>query len=137
MSVTNKREFEAATKDGQAVKLAVLRPTNAQRHQADLARARTWGELVQKKVIPEARLTDVIREQGLWDDAKEAELAAIDARLAENLALLPDANGRVRKAGPKASALREAAVWVRRTALNAGARNYDAATIGASGDTTA
>lgn len=109
----NKVEF-TVTVDGKEIPLVAVRPDQSVRQAAELVRSKAWGEAAQKGITLEAKLKDLIRQQGLWDDEKQAELDAIDKRISDNERKLPDANGKVRVPGLKKSDIRQAAIQMRR-----------------------
>lgn len=110
--MSNKLEFQVEV-DGTKKTLAAVRPTVAVRQQAQVVKAKSYAELVKGGALLEAKIKDVVKEQGLWNDEKEAELAEVDRQLREDESLLPDASGKVRKANLKLSDLRAAAIRMR------------------------
>lgn len=110
--VKNKSEFEVEV-GGKKIKLVAKRPDAAIRQQADMVWSKAWGEYAQKGVLLETKLRDVVRAQGVWDDAKEQRLKEIDDRIAANEAKLPNADGKVRQKGLRLSDVREAAIQMR------------------------
>lgn len=111
MSESNKKVFEVEV-DGAKVKLACLRPTHQVRQQSQLVYSRVFRAAVRpedggKGAIVREALESVLREQGLWNDAKEAELKRLSKKLA-------DAEKRLAKGGMKMSEARALAVQMRR-----------------------
>lgn len=103
----------SVTKDGQEIRLAAVRPDVKTQQQAQIAYAKSYAELVTGGALLKAKLKDVVRTQKLWDDEKEAKLAALDKRLEECEKMLPDAQGRTAVRGLKKSDQRKAAVDMR------------------------
>jgi hypothetical protein len=108
----NKIDFTAPV-DGKDQALSAVRPKADDLNKGDVARNAAFGRYMRQGVPLKSKLLEWARDQGVWDEAKAAELAKIDADLFADLSLLPDAAGRVAKPGLKASDLRDAAVRVR------------------------
>lgn len=113
MSETRNRIDFTVTRDGQEIKLAVVKPTYKQQEAAQIAQASAYAKLVAGGALLKEKLKDAIREQGLWSDEKEKKLQDINRRMDECEKQLPDENGRVRVRGLKASEMRKAAVDLR------------------------
>lgn len=110
--MSNKLEFEVM-KDGKKITLYAIKPSIEIEQKAVIQYAKSFAELSNSGAIFRERLKSIITEQKLWDEKKQKELDEIDARLQENVKLLPDANGKVYKKGLKLSELRKAALEIR------------------------
>jgi hypothetical protein len=76
----NKRTFDVEI-DGKKVTLAVVRPAHRVAQEAELAYNKAFREAVEKGLMVRAKLDSVLRQQDLWDDAKQAEYATAQAEL--------------------------------------------------------
>jgi hypothetical protein len=76
----NKRTFDVEI-DGKKVGLAVVRPTHKVSQQAELAYNRAFRQAVEEGLLVRAKLDSVLRQQNLWDDAKQKEYAESQAEL--------------------------------------------------------
>lgn len=107
----NKKTFEVDI-DGQKKSLAVLRPTNKQNQQANLVYNRAFRLAIQPEdgkqgAIVRAALEGVVRQQKIWDDAKEARFKELERKL-------DDGERRLAAGGFRLSEAREVAVQMRR-----------------------
>jgi len=75
----NKRVFTATE-----VKLVVVRPSAVIENKAQLVYGKAFREAVEAGLMVRPRLESYLREQGLWDDAKDAEYKAVLKRLRDN-----------------------------------------------------
>jgi hypothetical protein len=94
---------ETKDKDGNAITLAILMPSAKVKHQAQLIRARYWAEAVKGGAIMREVLEQYLRDQGIWDDAREAEFRRIRDTLLDNKVRLD--KGGIRKSEGRAIAL--------------------------------
>ncbi len=77
--------FKAKLDDNeQEVEFKVNRPTGPQQRESDKVYRRVFNEaFVKEKNIVRARLNDILRAQGLWDDNKQAEHDTLIREIAE------------------------------------------------------
>jgi hypothetical protein len=69
---TNKKTFDI-TKGEKTLTLAVLKPTPRQRSDAQLVYAKAYREAVSKGAMLRTEAEKVLKDRGLWDEAKEAD----------------------------------------------------------------
>lgn len=67
--------------DGNDINLMLVAPDANQIKEAQLVSGKAFQEAVQRKLIFREKLNDYLREQGIWDDKKEAELKEVSAKL--------------------------------------------------------
>ena len=79
----NKVNF-TVEKDGKTLELAVVRPSIKAQQEAQMVYAKAFADYVKAGAILQAKLEAYIREQKLWDDARQAEWERLDTRLSEN-----------------------------------------------------
>jgi hypothetical protein len=72
-----------ATVDGKEVEFTVLSPSNAHYTEAQKVYNTAFSEAVKSNAIVRAKMDDVLRDQGLWDDKKEAEYTQIVQEIAD------------------------------------------------------
>ena len=72
MSVTNKKQFKV-TLDSKEVELCVVRPNVKQRQEGQKVYNKAFRDAVESGAILRGKVNNVMREQNLWDDNKEAE----------------------------------------------------------------
>jgi hypothetical protein len=72
MSVTNKKQFKV-TLDSKEVELCVVRPNVKQRQEGQKIYNKAFRDAVESGAILRGKVNNVMREQNLWDDNKEAE----------------------------------------------------------------
>ncbi len=70
--IVNKRAFVVKI-DGKDVKLAAIRPSVNVGNQATLIHSAAFRQAIEGGAFVRARLATVLRQQNLWDDAKQAE----------------------------------------------------------------
>jgi hypothetical protein len=92
---------------GKEVELAVLRPNAKVRQDAQKVYNKAFRDAVESGAILRAKIESVMREQKLWDDAKEAELRKLQGQIAEK-------ERKIRGGGIKLSEAREMAIQLRR-----------------------
>lgn len=92
---------------GKEVELAVLRPNAKVRQDAQKVYNKAFRDAVESGAILRAKIESVMREQKLWDDAKEAELRKLQAQIS-------DKERKIRGGGIKLSEARELAIQLRR-----------------------
>src|SRR5262245_9670927 len=101
-----KAKFEAEL-NGKAVALAVKRPDPKVVQKGQQVHNRAFREAVDSGAILRAKVDGVIREQKLWDDARQAEYEAAQKRLQEG-------ERKLARGGIKLSEAKEIAVQMRR-----------------------
>lgn len=72
MSVTNKKQFKVSL-DSKEVELCVVRPNVKQRQEGQKIYNKAFRDAVESGAILRGKVNNVMREQNLWDDNKEAE----------------------------------------------------------------
>jgi uncharacterized HAD superfamily protein len=72
MSVTNKKQFKVSL-DSKEVELCVVRPNVKQRQEGQKVYNKAFRDAVESGAILRGKVNNVMREQNLWDDNKEAE----------------------------------------------------------------
>lgn len=92
---------------GKEVELAVLRPNAKVRQDAQKVYNKAFRDAVESGAILRAKIESVMREQKLWDDAKEAELRKLQGQIAEK-------ERKIRSGGIKLAEARELAIQLRR-----------------------
>ncbi len=103
-----KHVVKTKDKDGKDIELAILLPSAQVKQKAQMIRARTWADAVKNGVIMREVLDQHLREQGLWDDKREADFKRIrDELLANKLKL--DSGG-IRKSEGRTIALKMASL---------------------------
>lgn len=107
VEIKRKVKFEAVDADGQKKEFAVLRPSSKQQDQGQKVHNRAFREAVESGAILRAKVEGIMRQQGLWDDAKKAEYEKLQARLLEN-------EKKLQAGGIKLSQGRELAIQMRR-----------------------
>lgn len=73
--------FESEDKDGNKLELAVRKPSPQVLTDAQTIYSSTWGKLVDKGVKVRAKIIDVLKDQGIWDDDDEANLVALQKEI--------------------------------------------------------
>jgi hypothetical protein len=76
-----KETFETVDRDGQPITLAIESPSAHVKNQARYAYARAWNDALKQGTMLIAKLDSYLREQELWDDAREAEYERLVAAL--------------------------------------------------------
>jgi hypothetical protein len=66
------------------VELQVVSPSAADNREANKVYNQAFNDALKSKAIVRARLDDILKEQGLWDDAKQAEYNTLQAKLLES-----------------------------------------------------
>ena len=74
--------------DGKPVEFVVQEPTLNQQRESQKIYNQAFSDAVNSGSIVRARLDDLLKEQGLWDDQKEAKFAALQTGINENEQLL-------------------------------------------------
>ena len=67
--------------DGKDVKFQVKSPSLQDMDEAYKVRSRAFTDAVNSKALLRARLDDILKEQGLWNDAKQAKLTSLQKDL--------------------------------------------------------
>lgn len=70
------------------VELQVVAPSAADNREANKVYNQSFNDALKSKAIVRARLDDILKEQGLWDDAKQAEYNKLQAGLLESERIL-------------------------------------------------
>jgi hypothetical protein len=102
----NKKLVEVEV-EGQKVNLAVLRPNHRVQQKSQQIHNKAFREAVESGAIVRARIEAVMREQKLWDDAKQANYEQV-------MGSLLDAEKKLAKGGIKLKEARDVAVQMRR-----------------------
>lgn len=89
--------------DGKETEFKVLSPSNAHYTEGQKVYNNAFSEAVKSNAIVRAKMDDVLRDQGLWDDKKEAEYAKIVTEIA-------DGERRLKKGGIKLSEAKDLAL---------------------------
>jgi hypothetical protein len=103
---TNRIKIEAKNEKDQDVVVFVAKPTDDESKQAHIIGMKAFGDAVKSGVLVKEAMDKQLREQGVWDDEKEAEVKKIVDGINDNLRKL-------REGGIKLSEARKAAVRVR------------------------
>ena len=72
-----------ATVDGKETEFTVLTPSNAHYVEAQKVYNNAFSDAVKSNAIVRAKMEDVLRDQGLWNDQKEAEYTQIVQEIAD------------------------------------------------------
>lgn len=70
--------------DGKNIEFNVKQPNLSQQREAQKVYNQSFSDAVKSGSIVRARLDDLLKEQGLWDDNKEARFAAIQQEISNN-----------------------------------------------------
>jgi len=73
----------ATNEQGEEFKIVLKSPTAPQLKDAQVASSKAFLEAIKNKMMFREKLSESLREQGIWNDAKEAELKDITYKLAE------------------------------------------------------
>lgn len=101
----SKREFKV-TKDGQELTLYIRNPTLQENEEAESIRLKSWTRAVKDGGILAEKLGDVLREQGIWDDDKEARQKEFQEELIESIR-------KIKRGGIKLQEARQLAIRIR------------------------
>src|SRR3990167_7600779 len=74
---------DAKNEQNEDFKLIIKSPTSQQLAQAKIVSGQAFKRAIQKDLMFREKLYDSMREQGLWDDTKEAELKSVTQQLAD------------------------------------------------------
>lgn len=107
----NKEVVKTKDVDGNDLELAVVRPSVRVEHQAQLEHNKAFAEAVKGGSLLRATLENYMKEQNLWDDAKQTLLESIQKDLLDGEDVLS-------KGGVKLSEAREVAINMRRRRLH-------------------
>lgn len=102
----NKKIIEVEI-DGKKVDLAVIRPNQKQRQEAQKVYNKAFREALDSGAILRAKIESVMREQKLWDDNKERQLKVLQNKVA-------DGEKRIKSGGIKLSDARELALSLKK-----------------------
>ena len=105
-TIRNKKVFDA-TVHGVETKLAVLRPNNKATQEGQIAYSKAFRQAVEGGAILRAKLNQVMRDQNLWDDKKQAEYDQVTSDLLTG-------EKRLQRGGIKLAEARELALQMRR-----------------------
>lgn len=106
-TIRKKIKFDGKNADDQIVSLEVRQPTQSQSMDATILYNRKFKEYVDKGLILNAKLDKVMKEQGIWDDAKDNEYNALIMDLQNKIKKL--------KKGGKLSEARKLAIDIKLT----------------------
>lgn len=107
MSVSsNKKTFKVSI-DSKEIELCVLRPNVKQRQEGQKVYNKAFRDAVESGAILRAKVNSVMREQNLWDDAKEAEYKKLVEKINSS-------ERRIKSGGIKLSEAKEIALQMRR-----------------------
>ena len=67
--------------DGNEVEFTIQEPTLHQQRESQKIYNQAFSDAVNSGSIVRARLDDLLKEQGLWDDQKEAAFAALQTQI--------------------------------------------------------
>ena len=82
--MANKKELEVKIREGETekiVKIYVVRPTNNTIKNADRYRAKTWNQCITDGVLTKKELSKILKDRGIWNQAKEDEEGEIVKKL--------------------------------------------------------
>ena len=109
----NTYDFKA-TVDGKECEFTVMSPSNAHYTEAQKVYNHAFSDAVKSNAIVRAKMEDVLRDQGLWNDQKESEYTQIVQEIANGERLLKkggiklsEAKGLAMNMSDKRSKLRE------------------------------
>lgn len=78
-----KTENFEITKDGTQVELSVKTPSSLDQREGQKVYNRAFTDAIKTQSIVRAKMEDVLREQGLWDDSKQEELENLQSQVSE------------------------------------------------------
>jgi hypothetical protein len=81
--MVNKEVFETKAPSGDKLTLAVVRPNAKQTRKAQMHYAKAFREYLEAGAMLRAKIDSYLREQNLWDDAKQAERMRLDKIVTE------------------------------------------------------
>jgi hypothetical protein len=99
----NKKVFTIKDSKGKEVKLAVRKPKQEESKELQVAYNIALREAIDSKAILQQKVEQVLREQGVWDDAKEKEIKEVERKIIDGEKKL--AMGGIKKSEAKALAL--------------------------------
>lgn len=100
-----KIEFEVLV-DGQALKLAVRRPTLKDYDEATKIYNTAFSNAIASKAIVRARLDDFLEQQGLWNQEKQAKFTSMQEELLQHERVLAKGDRRLKLSDAKDIALK-------------------------------
>ena len=106
MSVTNKKNFKVSL-DGKEIELCVLRPNVKQRQEGQKVYNKAFRDAVESGAILRAKVNNVMREQNLWDDTKEAQYKQLVEKINSN-------ERKIKSGGIKLSEAKDLALQMRK-----------------------
>ncbi len=104
--VKNKKVFKVEI-DGVETAFAAMRPNNRVVQQGQIAYSKAFREAIEGGAIVRARLNNVMRDQNLWDDKKQAEYDLVSQALL-------NCEKRLQRGGLKLNEARDIAIQMRR-----------------------
>ena len=96
------------TKDGQEVELCVKSPSPKNQRASQKVYNRAFSDAIGSGSIIRARLDDVMKEQGLWDEKKELQYQTIQKRILDKERILAKGGISLKQAKQEAIAMRQA-----------------------------
>lgn len=78
-----KTENFEITKDDTKIELAVKTPSSLDQREGQKVYNRAFTDAIKTQSIVRAKMEDVLREQGLWDDSKQGELDNLQSQVSE------------------------------------------------------
>lgn len=81
--MSNTKEFKVKDKEGNMVELLVKRPTAQQLRKAQIVYNQAYAEALQSGAIFRRKLESYLKQQNLWDEARQAEYEDITNRIEE------------------------------------------------------
>jgi len=115
--IENKKNFKV-TVDDKELNLAVRRPDNKARQGGQQVYNRAFRQAIESGAIVRARIEAVMRDQNLWDDARQKRFEELNKRLL-------DYELSLKKGGRKLKDAREMAIQMRRDRWELRNLNYD------------
>jgi hypothetical protein len=98
-----KTEYFSIKKDDKDIELAVKTPSSTDQREGQKVYNRAFTDAIKTQSIVRAKMEDVLREQGLWDDNKQNELTNLQSQVSEKEKLL--AKGGIKLKDARALAL--------------------------------
>ena len=79
----NKKEFTVELENNEEVQLYVATPTSADRKESQKVYNTAFSDAIKSGAVVRAKLDDILVEQGLWNDAKQAEFDTIQRKISD------------------------------------------------------
>jgi hypothetical protein len=109
-----KDTVKTVDKEGKELILDVKRPSSKQTQEAQLVYAAEWGKAVERKALLREKLDDVLREQKIWDDAKEVEFQRLRRSILEGIRKIKTGGIPLRKDTEKTLSARSLAFQIKK-----------------------